>query len=142
MDGVELDVEDGLFDSTRQHVSGETDHLLGPDERVREVICHGTKAFVAKHGEFVQPWVIDEARVAQPIDRELGMVGIRNDSRNDSDLSAKDKFVISYRRSGRGVTGRSGTHVGAGFWAGGVMEEGFLGRWCELRKVFFHGLVR
>lgn len=93
LDGVELDVEDGLFDSTRQHVSGETDHLLGPDERVREVICNGTEAFVAKHGEFVQPWVIDEARVAQPIDRELGMIGIRDDSRNDSDLSVSQGQV-------------------------------------------------
>jgi hypothetical protein len=95
LDGVELDVEDSLFDSTRHHVSGETDDLLGPDERVREVICHGTKAFVAKNCEFVQPWVIDEARVAQPIDRELRVVGIWDDGRNDSDLSAKDMFVIS-----------------------------------------------
>jgi hypothetical protein len=43
---------------------------------------------------------------------------------------------------GKAGTGRSETHVGAGFWAGGIVEEGFLGRGCELGKVFFHGFVR
>jgi hypothetical protein len=38
--------------------------LLGPDERVRQVICHGAKACVAEHSEFVQPGMIDKASVA------------------------------------------------------------------------------
>ena len=86
LDGLELDVEHGLLDATGEHISCETDHLLGPDERVCQVIRHGAKAGVAEHGEFVQPWVVDEASVAQPIDRELGVIGIRDDCRNDTDL--------------------------------------------------------
>jgi hypothetical protein len=50
------------------HISGEADHLLSPDERVCHVVRHGAKACVAEHSEFVQPGVIDEASVAQPVD--------------------------------------------------------------------------
>jgi hypothetical protein len=71
--------------------------LLAPDERMCQVIRHGAKACIAEHGEFVQPGMIDETSVAQPIDRELGMVGIRNNCRNDTDLSGRDLFVNSYR---------------------------------------------
>ena len=53
LDGFEVDIEHGLLDPTGVHVSGEADHLLGPDERVRQVICHGAKACVAEHSEFV-----------------------------------------------------------------------------------------
>jgi hypothetical protein len=69
--------------------------LLGLDERVRHVIRHGTETFVSEQGEFVQPWVIDEARVAQPVDRELWVVGIWDDRRNDANLRRRE-FVISY----------------------------------------------
>ena len=81
-----MDVEHGLLDATSVHVSSEADNLLGPDQRVRQVICHGAKACVAEHSEFVQPGVIDKASVAQPVDRELGVIRIRDDRRNDTDL--------------------------------------------------------
>ena len=53
LDGFEMDIEHGLFDATGVHVSGEADHLLGPDERVRHVICHGAKTCVAENSEFI-----------------------------------------------------------------------------------------
>jgi hypothetical protein len=63
-----MNIEHGLLDTTSIDISGEADHLLGTDERVCQVICHGAKACVAEHGEFVQPGMIDEASVAQPVD--------------------------------------------------------------------------
>jgi len=37
--------------------------------------------------EFIQPGVIDEASIAEPVDRILRMVGIRIDCHNGADLS-------------------------------------------------------
>jgi hypothetical protein len=81
-----MNKEHGLLDTTSEYVSGEADHFLCPDERVRQVVRHGAKACVAKHGQFVQPRVVYEASVAQPVDRELGVVGIRDDRCNDANL--------------------------------------------------------
>ena len=41
-----------------------------------------------EYSEFIQQGVIDEARIARPVavDRILGMVGIRDDCRTDTDL--------------------------------------------------------
>lgn len=64
LDGFKMNIEHGLLDATSVHVSSEADHLLGPDERVRQVICHGAQACVAEHSEFVQPGMIDKASVA------------------------------------------------------------------------------
>jgi len=123
-----VNVPHGLRDATGEYVSGEADYLLGPDERVRQVIRHGTETFVSEHGEFVQPWVIDEARVAQPVDRELWVVGIWDDRRNDANLRRRE-FVISYttkyeEKNENKKGGGSKTHMGTGFWAGGIMKKG------------------
>jgi hypothetical protein len=81
-----MDIEHGLLNATSVNISSEADHLLGPDERVCQVIRHGAKTCVAEYGEFIQPGVIDEASIAQPVDRKFGMVGIRDDGRDDTDL--------------------------------------------------------
>jgi hypothetical protein len=96
VDGFEMDIEHGLLNATSVNISGEADHLLGPDERMCQIIRHGAKACVAEYGEFIQPGVIDEASIAQPIDRILGMVGIRDDCRNDTDLRGWRGFWSSH----------------------------------------------
>jgi hypothetical protein len=85
--GIDSGVKHDLLDATGEYVSGEADCLLSPDERVCQVICHWTKTFVAKDGEFVHPRVIDVTRVAQPVDKGLGMFAIWDGCHNDSDLS-------------------------------------------------------
>jgi hypothetical protein len=87
LDGFEMDIEHGLLNAASVNISGEADHLLGPDERVCQVVRRGAKTCVAEYSEFIQPGVIDEASIAQPVDRKLGMVGIRDDCRNDTDLT-------------------------------------------------------
>ena len=120
LDGFEMNIKHGLLDATCVHVSSEADHLLCPDERMCQVVCHGAKACVAKYGQFVQPRVIYEAGIAQPVDRILGVVGIRDDRCNDTDLRGRMGFVISYDGTREG--GGEETYIGAGFWTCGIVE--------------------
>jgi hypothetical protein len=90
---IEVDVENRLLDTATEHVSGEADHLLGPNESVCHVIRYGAKAFVTEHSKLVQPGMIDEACIAQPVDRELWVVGVWDDCCNDAGL---EKEWLSY----------------------------------------------
>jgi hypothetical protein len=77
LEGFEMDIEDVLLNAAGVNISGEADRLLGPGECVCPVIRHGAKTCVAEYNEFIQPGVIDEARIAQPVERiPAGMVGI------------------------------------------------------------------
>ena len=89
---IEMDVPNCFLDTAGEHVSGEADHLLGSDECVCHVISHGTKAFITEHSKLVQPGMIDETRIAQPVDRELWVVGVWDNCRNDAWLR-KRAFV-------------------------------------------------
>lgn len=88
---VELDIEHGLTDATCEHVPGEADHLLGPGEGVDDVIELWAQTLVSEHGELVEPWVVDEAGIAQPVDRELGVLRIRDDCSNHADLKGSKR---------------------------------------------------
>jgi len=97
LDRIDLDVEHGLLDATAEHVSCEADYLLRTDERVRQVIRHRAQALVAEHGELIEPRVVNEAGIAQPIHRELRVERIRDDRRNDADLQTGED-VIPHRK--------------------------------------------
>ena len=91
--GIDFGVKDDLLDASSEDVAGEADRLLSPDERVCQVIRHRAKAFVPEHGEFVHPCMIDVTRVAQPVDRGLGMVAVWDGCHNDSDLRRRESAV-------------------------------------------------
>jgi hypothetical protein len=84
---VKLDIEHGLPDATCEHVPGEADHLLGPGEGVDDVVELRAQTLVSEHGELVEPRVVDEAGIAQPVDRELGVIRIRDDGSNHANLN-------------------------------------------------------
>lgn len=90
---IDVGVKYDLLDAAGKDVSGEADRLLGPDERVCQVIRHRTKAFIAEHGELVHPCMIDVTRVAQPVYRGLGMVAVWDGCRNNSDLRRRESVV-------------------------------------------------
>ena len=91
--GIDFGVKHDLLDAASEDVSGEADRLLSPDESVCEVIRHRTEAFVTEHGEFVHPCMIDVTRVAQPVDRGLGIVAVWDGCRNNSDLRRRESVV-------------------------------------------------
>ena len=68
LNGFEMDIVHGLLNATSVNISGEADHLLSSDEGVCQVIRHGAKTCVAEYGEFIQPGVINEASITQPVD--------------------------------------------------------------------------
>src|SRR6266404_3678452 len=80
----DFEIKNGLFETASEHVPGIADHLLGPDECVRQVVRDRAKAGIALHGELIEPKMIDKTRVAQPIDGPFRLVGIWDDSRNDT----------------------------------------------------------
>ena len=88
---VEFDIKYGFPDATGEYVPREVDHLLRPCESVDYVVHLGPQARIIEHGELVEPWVVDKAGVAQPVNRELGMFGIWNDGCNHADLEQQVK---------------------------------------------------
>jgi hypothetical protein len=76
---LELEVQHGLPDATCEYVSGEADHLLRPCERVDNVVHLRAQVRVAEHGELIEPGVVYEASVAQPVDGEFGVIRIGYD---------------------------------------------------------------
>ena len=73
---VDLEVEHGLLDTTCEYISSKADHLLRPRERVDDVVHLRAQARIVEHGELVEPRVVDETSVAQPVDGEFGVFGI------------------------------------------------------------------
>ena len=69
----ELEVKHGLIYATIKYISGDADHLLRPCERVDNVVHLRAQARVALHGELIDPGVVDEASVAQPVDGVFGV---------------------------------------------------------------------
>jgi len=64
---VELDIEHGLLDATGEHIPSEAGHLLRPGEGVDDVVELRAQTLVSENGELVEPRVVDEAGVTQPI---------------------------------------------------------------------------
>ena len=83
---LKLDTKYCLCDATSENVSSEADHLLCSSESVDNVVHLGAQTRVPKYGELIEPGMVDEAGVAQPVDRELGMFRIRDNGSNHADL--------------------------------------------------------
>jgi hypothetical protein len=91
---VELDIEHSLPEATSVYVPSEADHLLCSCKSMDHIVQLGPQARIIEHGELVEPGVVDEASVAQPVNRELGVVGIWNDGCNYTDLGVKNEVRI------------------------------------------------
>ena len=138
---MELEVEHGFSNATCKYVSGKADHLLRPCKRVDNVLHLWAHARVVEYGEFIEPRVVDEASVAQPVDGEFGVLRIWYDSQNYANLEATKRQYESARKNGqrappcRDSMGDSGTHICASTWAGGIITESLLGWGLQLGKV-------
>jgi hypothetical protein len=83
---LELGTKYCLRDATSENVPSQADYLLCPDENVDNVVQLGAQTLVPKYSELVEPGMVDEASIAQPVDRVLGVFWIRNDGNNHADL--------------------------------------------------------
>jgi hypothetical protein len=81
-----MDAKYGLVDATGEHGPRQADYLLRSGEGVDNVVQLGAQAFVPKDGELVEPRLVDEAGIAQPVDRELGVIRIRDDGSDNANL--------------------------------------------------------
>lgn len=81
-----MDTKYGLVDATGEHVPRQADYLLRSGEGVDNVVQLGTQAFVPLDGELVEPRLVDEAGIAQPVDRELRVIRIRDDGSDNANL--------------------------------------------------------
>jgi hypothetical protein len=99
---LKLDTKYCLLDATGEHVPSQADYLLRSGESVDNIVQLGAQTLVPEHGELVEPRVVDEAGIAQPVDRELGVVRIRDDGSNHANLQYTNTGVVSPRlRSGK-----------------------------------------
>jgi hypothetical protein len=88
---VEFDIEHSLSDATGEYVPSEADHLLGSRESVDHIVHLGSQARIIEYSELVEPGMVDEAGVAQPVNRELGMVRIWDDGSNHANLGVEQQ---------------------------------------------------
>ena len=124
-----MEVKNGLLDATCEYISREAHYLLCSRERVDDVVHLRAQACVVEDSKFVKPWVVDEVRIAQPEDRVFGMIWIWDDGCNYTNLEAtgQQRGRISNGRQTKGKSrvagsGRSVTHICAGFWACDIVE--------------------
>ena len=81
-----MDTKYSLVYPTGVHVTSQADYLLRSGEGMDNIVQLGAKALVPEDGELVEPRVVDEAGIAQPVDREFGVIRIRDDGRNNTNL--------------------------------------------------------
>ena len=104
------------------------------------VVHLGAQTVVPEYGELVEPWVVDEAGIAQPVDRELGVIRIRDNGSNNANLQytgvgGQPRETASRQREGS-------THISAGLWASSIMKKGLLRGGFQFGEVFLNGRVR
>jgi len=75
-----------LLDATSKDVPSQADYLLCSDESVDNVVHLRAQTVVTEYSELIEPGMVDEASIAQPVDRILGVVWIRDDGKNQADL--------------------------------------------------------
>lgn len=85
-DYLKLDTKYCLRDAAGENVPSQADNLLCSGESVDNVVHLRAQTRVPEYGELIEPGMVDEAGVAQPVDRELGMIRIRDDGSNYADL--------------------------------------------------------
>jgi len=90
---VKFDIKHRFFEATGEHVPSEADHLLRPSEGVDYIIDLWAQTRVAQYGEFVDPRVVDLTGVTNPVYRILGVVRIRDDGGNHTNLKGQKKYV-------------------------------------------------
>jgi hypothetical protein len=83
---LKLDTKYRLVDATGEYVPCQADYLLRSGESVDNIVQLGAQTLVPEYGELVEPRVVDEAGIAQPVDRELGVVRIGDDGSNHANL--------------------------------------------------------
>ncbi len=81
-----MDTKYCLRDSTCEDVPSQADYLLCSGENVDNVVHLGAQTLVPEYGELVEPGMVDETSIAQPVDRVLRVIRIRDDRYNHANL--------------------------------------------------------
>lgn len=81
-----MDTKYCLRDATSENVPSQANYLLCSGENVDNVVQLGAQTLVPEYSELIEPGMVDEASIAQPVDRVLGVFWIRNDGNNHADL--------------------------------------------------------